>query len=229
MGTRLVPLTKVTNKHLLPVYDRPMIYHSLMKMKEMGVQSALIVSGKGHAGHFLELLGSGAEFGLRLSYEVQEEAGGIAQALALAEEFCGNESMAVMLADNIFEDSLKDEIRNFEKSDLSAHVFLKEVENPKSYGVARFEGEKLAEILEKPASPPSKFAVTGLYLYKRDVFDVVRTLKPSARGELEISDVNNHYLKKAGLGYSKLKGFWGDCGESFDSLMEAAKFIQNRK
>ncbi len=229
MGTRLVPLTKVTNKHLLPVYNKPMIYHPLMKMKEMGVQSVLIVSGKGHAGHFLELLGSGAEFSLRLSYEVQEEAGGIAQALALAEEFCGNESMAVMLADNIFEDNLKDEIDNFEKSDSIAHVFLKEVENPKSYGVARFEGEKLAEILEKPASPPSKFAVTGLYFYKRDVFEVIRTLKPSARGELEISDVNNHYVKNAGLGYSKLNGFWGDCGESFDSLMEAAKFIQNRK
>lgn len=229
MGTRLAPLTKVTNKHLLPVYDKPMIFHPLMKMKEMGIKSVLIVSGKGHAGHFLELLGSGAEFGLRLSYEVQEEAGGIAQALALAEDFCGNEALAVMLADNIFEDNLKAAIEDFERSDSTAHVFLKEVSKPESYGVARFEGEKLSEIQEKPANPPSKFAVTGFYLYKPQVFSIIKTLKPSARGEMEVSDLNNRYLADSSLTFTKLKGFWGDCGESFDSLMEAAKFIQNKK
>lgn len=229
MGTRLAPLTKVTNKHLLPVYDKPMIFHPLMKMKEMGITSVLIVSGKGHASHFLELLGSGSELGLRLSYEVQEEAGGIAQALALAEEFCGGENLAVMLADNIFGDNFKAEVENFEKSDSDAQLFLKEVASPKSYGVARFEGERLAEILEKPANPPSGYAVTGFYLYRPNVFEIIKTLRPSARGELEISDVNNHYVQKAKISYSKLKEFWGDCGESFDSLIEAAKFIQNKK
>lgn len=229
MGTRLSPLTKVTNKHLLPVYNKPMIYFPLMKMKEIGMKSVLIVSGKGHAGHFLELLGSGSEFGMSISYEVQEEAGGIAQALALAEDFSNNEDVAVMLADNIFEDNLSESVKNFENSSDEAHVFLKKVINPSSYGVPVFEGEKIIDIQEKPQNPPSDYAVTGFYLYRKNVFQVVKNLKPSARGELEISDVNNYYLKNSKMGHTNLNGFWGDCGESFDSLIEASKFIQNQK
>ncbi len=229
MGTRLSPLTKVTNKHLLPVYNKPMIYFPLMKMKEIGMKSVLIVSGKGHAGHFLELLGSGSEFGMGISYEVQEEAGGIAQALSLAEDFCGDEDLAVMLADNIFEDNLSESVKSFENSGENAHVFLKKVENPKSYGVPVFEGEKIVDILEKPENPPSDFAVTGFYLYRKNVFELIKNLKPSARGEMEISDVNKYYIKNGKMGHSTLNGFWGDCGESFDSLMEASKFIQNKK
>lgn len=193
------------------------------------MKSVLIVSGKGHAGHFLELLGSGSEFGMSISYEVQEEAGGIAQALALAEDFCGEEDLAVMLADNIFYDHLASSVKYFEDSSDEAHVFLKHVENPSSYGVPVFEGEKIIDIQEKPKNPPSNFAVTGFYLYKKNVFDVIRNLKPSARGELEISDVNNYYIKASKIGHTTLTGFWGDCGESFDSLMEASKFIQNLK
>ena len=206
-----------------------MIYFPLMKMKEIGMKSVLIVSGKGHAGHFLELLGSGSEFGMSISYEVQEEAGGIAQALALAEDFCGDEDLAVMLADNIFEDHLASSVKYFEESSDDAHVFLTHVKNPSSYGVAVFDEEKIIDIEEKPKNPQSNFAVTGFYLYKKNVFDVIRNLKPSARGELEISDVNNYYIKAGKMGHTTLTGFWGDCGESFDSLMEASKFIQNLK
>lgn len=228
MGTRLSPLTKVTNKHLLPVYNKPMIYFPIMKMKEMGIKSILIVSGRGHAGHFLELLGSGSELGVSISYEVQEEAGGIAQALSLAEEFACDDKFAVMLGDNVFEDNLNEAVEEFKSSGNEAHVFLKEVKNPKSYGVVKFENEKVVEIQEKPSVPPSNFAVTGFYLYSPAVFNVIRTLKPSARGELEISDVNNYYVKNNKLGNTKLKGFWGDCGESFDSLMEVSRFIQQK-
>ena len=228
MGSRLSPLTKVTNKHLLPVYNKPMIYFPIMKMKEMGIKSILIVSGKGHAGHFLELLGSGSELGVSLSYEVQEEAGGIAQALNLAADFACEDKFAVMLGDNVFEDNLNAAVEEFKNSDNGAHVFLTEVKNPKSYGVVKFEGDKIVEIQEKPSEPPSNFAVTGFYLYTPEVFNVIKTLKPSARGELEISDVNNYYVQKGKIGCTKLKGFWGDCGESFDSLMEVAKFIQQK-
>lgn len=228
MGTRLSPLTKVTNKHLLPVYNKPMIYFPIMKMKEMGIKSILIVSGKGHAGHFLELLGSGSEFGVNISYEVQEEAGGIAQALNLAAEFAGGDKFAVMLGDNVFEDNLNEALEAFKNSADDAHIFLKEVKNPKSYGVVKFDGEKIVEIQEKPSEPASNFAVTGFYLYSPEVFNVIKTLKPSARGELEISDVNNYFVKNGKIGHTKLSGFWGDCGESFDSLIEVSKFIQQK-
>lgn len=204
-----------------------MIYYPLQKMKEMGVDSVLLVSGRGHAGHFLELLGGGNEFGLKLAYEVQEEAGGIAQALSLAEDFVGDERFVVILGDNIFEDSLTEAARTFESSDKDAHLFLKEVEKPQSYGVPRFEGEQIVEIVEKPQTPPSNLAVTGAYFYTPAVFDLIRELKPSARGELEITDVNDHYVKNGKLSYSILKGFWGDCGESIDGLMEVAKQVQN--
>lgn len=226
-GSRLAPLTKVTNKHLLPVYKQPMIYYPLQKMKEMGVDQVLLVSGRGHAGHFLELLGGGNEFGLKLSYEVQEEAGGIAQALSLAEHFVGGERFVVILGDNIFEDSLKEAAHAFETSAEEAHVFLKEVERPQSYGVPRFENEKIVQIIEKPSEPPSTLAVTGAYFYTPGVFDLIRQLKPSARGELEITDVNDHYVKQGKLGHTVLAGFWGDCGESIDGLMDVARQVQN--
>lgn len=226
-GSRLSPLTKVTNKHLLPVYKQPMIYYPLQKMKQMGVDSVLLVSGRGHAGHFLELLGGGNEFGLRLAYEVQEEAGGIAQALSLAEEFVGNERFVVILGDNIFEDDMSEAAMEFEKSDTDAHLFLKEVSTPQSYGVPRLENGKIVEVLEKPQNPPSALAVTGCYLYTPAVFELIRTLKPSARGELEITDVNDFYVKNGTLTHSVLNGFWGDCGESIDGLMEVARRIQN--
>jgi glucose-1-phosphate thymidylyltransferase len=203
-----------------------MIYYPILKLKEMGVTSILLVSGKGHAGHFLELLGAGTEFGLNLAYEVQEEAGGIAQALNLAKDFVGEQKFVVMLGDNIFEDSLNEAARAFEAGTSEAHLFLKEVERPQSYGVPRLEGERIVEIMEKPATPPSPYAVTGCYFYTPDVFDVVSTMKPSARGELEITDVNDHYVKKGSLTHTVLPKFWGDCGESIDQMMNVASYVQ---
>jgi glucose-1-phosphate thymidylyltransferase len=203
-----------------------MIYYPLMRMKEMGMTSVLIVTGRGHAGSFLELLGNGSEFGLSLSYEVQEEAGGIAQALALAENFIGDqEKFVVMLGDNIYEDDLKPAFDAFLASDEKAYVFLKEVERPSSYGVPKLENGQITEIIEKPADPPSQYAVTGCYMYTRDVFDFVKNLEPSARGELEISDVNDHYVKNGLMGHTVLDGFWGDCGESFEGMMDVANYV----
>jgi len=196
-------------------------------MKEMGIKSILIVSGRGHAGHFLELLGSGSQFGLKFAYEVQEEAGGIAQALGLARDFIDSDKFAVMLGDNVFEDDLSDAFNEFSNSEKKAHVFLKEVVNPEHYGVARFEAGNVVEILEKPPVPPSSFAVTGCYLYSAEVFDQIKTLQPSARGELEITDVNDFYVKNREMSYSILDGFWGDCGESIDGLLEVAKYLQS--
>ncbi len=225
-GSRLAPLTKVTNKHLLPIYNKPMIYYPILKLKEMGVTSILLVSGKGHAGHFLELLGAGTEFGISLAYEVQEEAGGIAQALNLARDFVGQEKFVVMLGDNIFQDSLAESAKSFEAGNEEAHIFLKEVERPQSYGVPRLENGKITEIVEKPSTPPSPYAVTGCYLYTPGVFEVIRTIKPSARGELEITDVNDYYVKKGSMGHTVLASFWGDCGESIDHMMSVARHIQ---
>jgi glucose-1-phosphate thymidylyltransferase len=225
-GSRLSPLTKVTNKHLLPIYNKPMIYYPLLKLKEMGVKSVLLVSGKGHAGHFLELLGAGTEFGLSIAYEVQEEAGGIAQALSLAKDFVGEEKFVVMLGDNIFEDSLTEAARAFESGNNEAHLFLKEVSRPESYGVPRFEDGKIVEILEKPSVPPSQYAVTGAYLYTPKVFEIIQEIQPSARGELEITTVNDFFVHNGSLSHTLLDGFWGDCGESIDQMMAVSRFIQ---
>lgn len=195
-------------------------------MREMGITSVLIVTGRGHAGSFLELLGNGSEFGLSLSYEVQTEAGGIAQALALAENFIGNqEKFVVMLGDNIYENNLKDAFDAFLVSEEKGHVFLKEVVRPSSYGVPRFENGQIAEIIEKPSNPSSNYAVTGCYLYAREVFDFIKNLTPSARGELEISDVNDYYVKSGLMGYTVLDGFWGDCGESFEGMMDVSNYV----
>ncbi len=225
-GSRLFPLTRVTNKHLLPVYNKPMIYYPLFALKKAGITNVLIVSGKGHAGSFLELLGSGSQFGMKLSYEVQEEAGGIAQALSLAEDFANNEKIAVVLGDNFFEDDITPYVDAFKLQPRGGRIMLKEVKNPQSYGVAEVSDGKITRIVEKPKDPKSNLAVVGCYMYDPQVFDIIKGLKPSQRNELEITDVNNFYLEQETLKYDILEGFWGDCGESFDSLTEACKLVQ---
>jgi glucose-1-phosphate thymidylyltransferase len=225
-GSRLSPLTKVTNKHLLPVYDKPMIYYSLLTLKQAGITDIMIVSGKGHVGSFLELLGSGRDFGLDLKYEVQEKAGGIAGALSLVENFANGEKIVVILGDNVFQDDISKYIEIFASRKDGACVALKEVENPCSYGVATVNEDKLVEIIEKPSEPKSNLAVTGLYMYDNSVFEVVKTLKPSQRGELEITDVNNHYIKRGLMDYFVVQGFWGDCRESFDSLLYTSELVK---
>jgi len=225
-GSRLHPLTKVTNKHLLGVYNKPMIFYPLFTLKRAGITDILIVSGKGHAGHFLELLGSGGSLGLQISYEVQEEAGGIAQALSLAKHFANGEKVCVILGDNIFQDDISSDVENFESQPKGARIFIKKVDRPESYGVPTINGNKIAKIIEKPKKPASPFAVTGLYMYDSQVFDVIKTLRPSGRGELEITDVNNFYIDQGTLSYDILNGFWGDCGESFDSLLDASVLVQ---
>lgn len=222
-GSRLYPLTKVTNKHLLPIYDKPMIYYPLQTLVNAGMEDIMIISGRGHAGHFLELLGSGSEFGVNLTYEIQEEAGGIAQALGLAEDFADNESVAVILGDNIFQDNVRDEVWSFKSG---AKIFLKEVPDSNRFGVAEIKGERIISIEEKPAAPKSNLAVTGLYIYDTEVFDVIHTLKPSARGELEITDVNNEFIRTGKMSYSVLSGFWSDAG-TFESLFRASELVRN--
>lgn len=225
-GSRLYPLTRVTNKHLLPVYDKPMIFYPLFTLRQAGITDIMIVSGKGHVGSFLELLGSGKRFGVNLQYEVQEEAGGIAQALSLCDKFVDGEKVCVILGDNIFQDDLFPYVNRFRSSASGASILFSHVKNPSSYGVARIENDRLVEIIEKPVTPPSDLAVTGLYMYDSEVFDFIKTLKPSARGELEITDVNNFYIKKGEMEYHVLEGFWGDCGESFDSLLDTANKVK---
>jgi glucose-1-phosphate thymidylyltransferase len=228
-GSRLYPLTKVTNKHLLPVYNKPMIYYPLLTLKEAGITEVLVVSGRGHCGHFLELLGSGSHFDMKITYEVQEEAGGIAQALGLAESFAGDDKVMVVLGDNIIEDNLASAVKDFEKQESGSKIFLKEVENPESYGIAKLEAERIVSLVEKPSAPASNLAVIGCYMYDSSVFDVVKTLKPSGRNELEITDVNNFYLSRGDLTFGVLSGFWGDGGESFDSLMEASRLVASSR
>lgn len=217
-GSRLFPLTKITNKHLLPVYDKPMICYPLNTLIDAGIDDILIVSGRGHVGHFLELLGSGSEMGVRLSYEIQEGAGGIAQALGLARRWAGDDSLTVILGDNIFEDSIRGAVESFTSG---ARVFLKEVTDAQRFGVAEVKGDRIAGIEEKPKHPKTNLAVTGLYIYDARVFDIIRDLKPSGRGELEITDVNNAYIRKDAMTFSLLSGFWSDAG-TFDSLLRAS-------
>lgn len=226
-GTRLAPLTNVTNKHLLPVYDRPMIYYPIQTLVNAGISDIMIVSGKGHAGHFLELLQSGSAFGAKFSYGVQEEAGGIAQALSLCKDFAAGEAVTVILGDNILQDSIEAALVSFELQGRGAKVFLKEVDNPRSFGVANIFGTGIVGIDEKPAEPKSNLAVVGLYMYDSQVWDVIQTLKPSGRGELEITDVNNFYIKQGSMTFEILNGWWGDGGESFDSLLRASNLIAN--
>ena len=224
-GSRLLPLTKVTNKHLLPVYDKPMIFYPLEKLIEAGCQEIMVVSGRGHAGHFLELLGSGSSYGVRLTYEIQDAAGGIAEALGLARRWAGDDSVAVILGDNIFEDSFRDDIQDFRSG---GKIFLKEVPDANRFGVAEVAGDRVVGIEEKPAKPKSNLAVTGCYLYDNRVFEIIRTLKPSGRGELEITDVNNAYIGMGEMQFSVLPGFWSDAG-TFDSLIRAGNMVQQHR
>lgn len=224
-GSRLAPLTKVTNKHLLPVYDKPMIYFPIEKLVSAGIEDILIVSGPGHAGHFLNLLGSGREFGARFTYEIQEEAGGIAQAVSLAERFVGGEPFVVHLGDNILEDDLTEAFRDFAAQGKGAKIFLKDVEHPEQFGVAEVKDGRILRLVEKPKEFISRLAVIGVYCYDASLFDFVKRLKPSSRGELEITDVNQWYLEKNELTYTILEGWWGDGGESFASLLEASNLV----
>ena len=228
LGTRLKPITNVTNKHLLPVYNKPMIYYPLQTLIDAGIKDILIVSGPEHSGHFLRLLGSGKNFGVKLTYEIQEEPKGIAHALSLVENFVEGEPFVVILGDNIFEDDISEFVKEFEKMESGACVFLKEVPDANRFGVAEVDGNKIVSIEEKPKNPKSNYATVGLYMYDGTVFDVIRALKPSARGQYEITDVNNAYLKKGQLKYFILKGFWSDAG-TFESLFRATTFVKEKE
>ncbi len=219
-GSRLAPMTNVTNKHLLPVYDRPMVMHPLGMLVDVGIKEIMIVAGKGHAGHFLELLGSGADLGIRLSYAVQEKPGGIAQALAHTEDFADGGSVAVVLGDNIFGDRL--DLSGFSKG---ARIHLKEVDDAQRFGVATLEGSKVTRIVEKPERPETRYAVTGLYLYDAQVYGFIRALRPSPRGELEITDVNNKYIEKGQMEARVISGFWTDAG-TVESLYRASTLVR---
>ena len=224
-GTRMGELTKVTNKHLLPVGPYPMVYHPLKKLTGAGLTDILLVSGTEHMGDFVELLGSGKDHGCRLTYRVQDEAGGIAQALGLAELFCTGSRMCVLLGDNIFQAPLTPLLAAANEHPDWAWLGLKEVHDPGRYGVAELNGKRVVSIEEKPANPKSNFAVVGIYIYPADVFDVIKTLKPSARGEYEITDVNNYYLNAGRMGYSALDGYWTDAG-TLDSLDTANELVR---
>src|SRR5229473_6494868 len=226
-GSRLFPLTKVTNKHLLPVGREPMIYHPVRKLTEAGVGEILVVTGVEHMGDVVTLLGSGKDFGCRFTYKVQDEAGGIAQALGLAENFAGKDLSCVILGDNIFEDSIAPYVRAFGEQARGARLLLKQVHDPQRYGVAEVEGSRVVRIVEKPKDPQSDLAVVGIYFYDGEVFDVIRTLRPSSRGELEITDVNNHYLRAGTLQCDRLQGWWTDAG-TFESLAAANELVTGR-
>jgi len=226
LGSRLAPLTRITNKHLLPVYNRPMIHYPIQCLINAGIKDILIVTGGDSAGEFLKLLGNGREFGLKeLHYTYQEGEGGIADALKLAEDFAENDKTVVILGDNIIEKNICRAVGEFFTQSEGARILLKEVPDPNRFGVARFDGDsRLAAIEEKPASPPSNFAVVGIYMYDANVFGILPTLTPSKRGELEITDVNNAYIKAGKMSYSMLDGWWTDAG-TFESLHRASCLV----
>lgn len=226
LGTRLLPMTRVTNKHLLPVYDRPMIFYPITTLVQAGITDIMIITGGNHAGDFLPLLGNGEEFGLKqLHYTYQKGEGGIAQALSLTREFIGGEPVVVMLGDNIIEKNIIQAVENFKKQGKGAKILLKEVEHPEQYGVPTLKDGKVTHITEKPQNPDTNLAVVGIYMYDGRVFDIIDTLKPSNRGELEITDVNNWYLKEGTMTYDILDGWWADCGENRQSLHESGTLI----
>ncbi|MEI7028264.1 sugar phosphate nucleotidyltransferase [Paenibacillus sp. y28] len=224
-GTRLYPLTKVTNKHLLPVGKYPMIYHGIHKLLEAEIHDILIITGKDHMGDVVNLLGSGKEFGATFTYKVQDEAGGIAQALGMAEGFAAGERMVVILGDNVFSDNIKPYVDNYLKQESGAKLLIKEVHDPERYGVPELQGNKIIGIEEKPSNPKSSYAVTGIYMFDSYVFEVIKTLKPSVRGELEITDVNNAYVKLNRLSYDFLQGWWTDAG-THASLTRANEYAK---
>ncbi len=217
-GSRLRPLTLVSNKHLLPVGRVPMIFHPIQRLTQAGITEILIVTGTEHMGAIVGTLGSGKDFGCQFTYRVQDEAGGIAQALGLAKQFSRDDSMCVILGDNVFQDSIADAVKEFSKTSVGARLFLKEVPDPGRFGVATVKDGKIVKVVEKPTHPESSLAVTGIYLYDKNVFDIIPTLKASGRGELEITDVNNAYIARGQMTFSTLAGWWTDAGthESLD-------------
>ncbi len=224
-GSRLFPLTKITNKHLLPIFDKPMIYYPIQALVEAGIEDLLIVTGGRNSGDFLRLLANGKEFGLKhINYTYQEGEGGIAEALALAEHFAEKSKVCVVLGDNIIEGSIKQAVQDFDRQERGAKILLKEVHDAERFGVAEIQGDRIVSIEEKPASPKSNYAVTGIYMFDETVFDKTRTLKPSARGELEITDVNNAYIQEGTMTFNYLEGWWTDAG-TFESLMRAANLV----
>ena len=230
LGKRLYPLTKITNKHLLPVYNKPMIYYPIQTLIEAGIRDILIVTGGNHAGEFLRLLGNGQQFGLKhLNYTYQEGEGGIAQALSLAEHFAEGGRIVVILGDNIIERDIIEPVKAFKKQPSGARILIKKVPDPQRFGVVEF-GKKgrISNIVEKPKKPKTDYVVTGIYMYDNRVFDITRKLKPSRRGELEITDVNNMYLDRGELSFSVLEGWWTDSG-TFDSLLRANKLVAEKK
>ena len=226
LGTRLNPLTRVTNKHLLPVYDKPMIFYPIQTLVDAGIRSILVVTGGSSAGDFLKLLANGKDFGLsHLNYAYQEGEGGIAEALALAEPFAEGERICVVLGDNVIEGNIIKAVRDYQAQEGGAKIILKEVPDPQRFGVPVFDqAGKIVRIEEKPSRPQSNYAVTGIYMYDSYVFDIIRTLTPSQRGELEITDVNNRYLERGQLTYEVLEGWWTDAG-TFDSLLSASNLV----
>ena len=225
LGSRLNPLTKITNKHLLPVYDRPMIYYPIEALVKAGITDIMIVTGGKKSGDFLSLLGNGSDFGLKhLNYTYQKGEGGIAEALGLCEHWASGEPICVILGDNIIEKNIQRAAADFRKQDGGAKIMLKEVHDPERFGVAELEGEKVLSIVEKPKKPKSSKAVIGIYMYDGRVFDIIKTLKPSERGELEITDVNNWYIKDGSMTFEVLDGWWTDAG-TFESLLKASNLV----
>ena len=225
LGSRLRPLTAVTNKHLLPVYHRPMIYYPIQTLVNAGINDIMIVTGGNSAGDFLRLLGNGKAFGLKhLNYTYQEGEGGIAAALALVEHFAGDEAICVVLGDNIIQGNIRAAADAYRQQGHGAKILLKKVSDPQRFGVPEFDGERVVRIDEKPKSPKSEYAVIGIYMYDAKVFDIIGTLKPSGRGELEITDVNNAYIERGEMTWDKLEGWWSDAG-TFESLLYASNLV----
>ena len=230
LGTRLAPLTKITNKHLLPIYNKPMIFYPIQSLVDAGVRDLLIVTGGNNAGDFLRLLGNGKAFGLpHINYTHQEGEGGIADALRLAQHFAGGDKIVVMLGDNVIEKNIRRGVEAFGKQKRGARVYLKKVANPCAYGVPELRGNRILSIVEKPIRPKSNYAVVGIYMYDGAVFDIIKTLKPSRRGELEITDVNNAYIKRGELAYDILDGWWADAGASAEKLLETSLLVARRE
>jgi glucose-1-phosphate thymidylyltransferase len=225
LGTRLYPLTKVTNKHLLPVYDKPMIYYPIQSLINAGIDDILIVTGGNNAGDFLRLLGNGKEFGLKhINYTYQEGEGGIAEALGLAEFFAAGQKICVVLGDNLIEKSIRKAVKAFQRQKEGAKILLKKVPDPQRFGVPELKGDRITRIEEKPKQPKSQYAVIGIYLYDATVFEMIKTLQPSGRGELEITDVNNRYIEKGLMTWDILEGWWTDAG-TFESLLRANQLV----
>jgi glucose-1-phosphate thymidylyltransferase len=228
LGSRLYPLTAITNKHLLPVWNKPMIYYPIQTLVQAGIRDVMIVTGGNNAGDFLRLLGNGKELGLRhIEYAYQKGEGGIADALHLAEDFIDNNKVIVVLGDNIIEKSIEKSVDKFKAQQEGARILIKKVSDPKRFGVVEFRNKKISRIVEKPRQPKTSYAVTGIYMYDGKVFDIIKTLKPSGRGELEITDVNNAYIKAGLMEYDMLSGFWTDSG-TFESLLRANNLVAQK-